>query len=765
MLKRFIVAGSAVGLGVAGVVAYQLTGGDAPGTPVTHPDPGRVTALPLRDLPGAKPGSTLVGMPAGPTEPFSLLGVTWDKPGTALDGAVRIRTRSTATGAWSPWRRVDEHEEDAPDGREATGSRVRAGTTALWVGPSNGVEVRVAGHGRALPHGLRVELVDPGTGRRVPGPRAVGRGGREIVPAAAAEPIDPSAGPSAGATAPDPAETATPTPTPADSATAAGTASASPGPGTASASPGTDQSTPVAPAAPAARASTAPRPAIVARAQWDADESLVKEPPTIDTSVKAVFVHHTDTGNGYTCAQSASVVHSIFLYHVQSEGWDDIGYNFLVDKCGTIFEGRGGGVDRPVHGAHTYGFNTDSAGVAVLGTYTLATQTPAGVAPTQAALNAVAEIASWKLGLYGEDPTGKVTLTSLAPTGTGKYPYGQKVSFNTVSGHRDAFATACPGQQLYDKLPAIRTTAKMWTTPATTSTLTLTGLTGATKVGTTYYTKGTVTPHWSPAAVSAYEVRVDGTVVARPAPTATSATLTVPAGAHTLQVHATNIDGTTADSPAYHVIADTVRPVFTHPAALGLRRSTVYNSSIPVILSWKATDDRLLRSLKATRPAAKTFSTTTTAWSAWAKRGTSQLWSLTAADAAGNATASAVTRTSALVAETSATRTRTWKTTYNKSYLGGRGLYSATKGASASWTFTGRSVGLITKRAANLGALYVYIDGHKVATVDTRSSTTAYRKLLWAKNWSTSARHTIKIVVAHTSGRPTVAIDGIAYLR
>jgi uncharacterized protein with LGFP repeats len=191
---------------------------------------------------------------------------------------------------------------------------------------------------------------------------------------------------------------------------------------------------------------------IASRAQWGADESLVKAAPDYDRAVKAVFVHHTDTGNAYTCDQSAQVIRSIFTYHVTSLGWDDIGYNFLIDKCGTLFEGRAGGVDRPVHGAHTYGFNTDTTGVAVLGTYI-------SVTPTQAVQDAIAKVAAWKLGITGQDPAGKVTLTSLAPNGTGKYPYGSQVSFNTISGHRDGFATECPGDALYARLPAIRTAA------------------------------------------------------------------------------------------------------------------------------------------------------------------------------------------------------------------------------------------------------------------------------------------------------------------
>ena len=86
-------------------------------------------------------------------------------------------------------------------------------------------------------------------------------------------------------------------------------------------------------------------------------------------SVKVAFVHHTASGNGYSCAQAPSVLRSIYRYHVKSSGWRDIGYNFAVDKCGNIYEGRAGGVAKAVMGAHTLGFNTNSTGIAVLGTY------------------------------------------------------------------------------------------------------------------------------------------------------------------------------------------------------------------------------------------------------------------------------------------------------------------------------------------------------------------------------------------------------------
>ncbi|MFB4308528.1 N-acetylmuramoyl-L-alanine amidase [Actinomadura sp. GTD37] len=696
MLKRTLIGASAAAVAVAGTVTWTVTssGTTATTASATGPGAGRVHARTLQEMPSAASGGKTAGLPAAKTDPFSLVGVTWDRPRDELRGKVRLRTRNAGTGAWSGWRVLEPDLADAPD------RGGRGGTNGLWVGPSDGVEVRVAGQGRTLPAGLRVDLVDPGARAATPTPRAAGPDaatGMKLV--AATSPL----------TAPV----------------------------------------------------TAPKPAITARAGWGADESIVRNPPAYDASLKAAFVHHTDTGNGYTCAESASVIRSVFLYHVQSQGWDDIGYNFLVDKCGTIFEGRAGGADRPVHGAHTYGFNTDSTGIAVLGTYTAANDAEVpGVAPSKAALDGVAKIAAWKLGLSGVDPTAKTTLTSNAPDGTGgKYPFGQDVVFNTISGHRDGFATACPGVQLYSALPAVRTAAKQLTVPALTATVT-----GAKAAGGLYYTKSTATVNWTPADGATYTVSVDGTTAATPAAGASSAAVTLAPGTHSVRLHAALADGTASASPVFTVVADTTPPVISSQA-LSLRRATVNSTAVPVSLTWKATDNALLGSLKATSPIAKTFYTTTTSWSADAKPLATQSWSQTATDAAGNATTSAISRYAGGISEGSARRTGTWKLTTTKYYLGGRGLYTTSKGASASWTFTGRTAGLIFKRASNLGAVLVYVDGAKVGTLDTRSSSTAYRQLMWTRAWSTSGKHTIKIVVAGTSGRPLVGIDGLVYLR
>jgi uncharacterized protein with LGFP repeats len=192
-------------------------------------------------------------------------------------------------------------------------------------------------------------------------------------------------------------------------------------------------------------------PAIVSRAEWGADESLVKDPAEYIGKVEAFFVHHTAGRNDYTCAESPAIIRAILVYHVKSNGWNDVGYNFFVDKCGTVFEGRAGGVDKRVRGAHTYGFNGVSSGISLLGDY------ENGGTPTPAALSAIADIAAWKLGLDGVDPQSQVTLTAAGNTGV--YKTGERGTFHTISGHRDGYATLCPGQKLYDELPSIRTQA------------------------------------------------------------------------------------------------------------------------------------------------------------------------------------------------------------------------------------------------------------------------------------------------------------------
>ena len=159
-------------------------------------------------------------------------------------------------------------------------------------------------------------------------------------------------------------------------------------------------------------------------------------------------MHHTVTTNTYGPGDSAAIVRSIYAFHVQGNGWCDIGYNFLVDQYGQIFEGRFGGVDKAVLGAHTGGFNTNSFGVAMIGTYST-------VVPSPQLTNSLAQIIAWKLSLSYADPTGQATLRAADFSGN-KFVTGTQVSFNVISGHRDADMTDCPGNQGYAMLPALR---------------------------------------------------------------------------------------------------------------------------------------------------------------------------------------------------------------------------------------------------------------------------------------------------------------------
>jgi uncharacterized protein with LGFP repeats len=191
------------------------------------------------------------------------------------------------------------------------------------------------------------------------------------------------------------------------------------------------------------------RPRIVTRRGWGADETLRERNFSYTKTVKAAFVHHTASGNNYRCAQASSVIRSIYRYHVKSSGWRDIGYNFLIDKCGNIYEGRAGGVAKPVMGAHTLGFNTNSMGIAVLGSFGASN-------PPAAAVKAIAKLTAWKLGLFGANPKGKTYLKS---GGGNLYRKGKNVRLNVISGHRDGFATECPGGRLYAKLGTARVTS------------------------------------------------------------------------------------------------------------------------------------------------------------------------------------------------------------------------------------------------------------------------------------------------------------------
>jgi hypothetical protein len=196
---------------------------------------------------------------------------------------------------------------------------------------------------------------------------------------------------------------------------------------------------------PARTVSAAGSPAIVPRLGWQANERIRRGPPLYAPALRMAVIHHTAGTNDYTPAESAAIVRGIELYHVQANGWKDIGYNFLVDRYGQIFEGRYGGMQRNVIGAHAEGFNTGSTGIAVIGNF------------TSRALPAVAESAlvrllAWRLDVGHVEPVSKVLWTSY---GNPRFAAGVRVQLRAISGHRDTGYTECPGNGIYSRLDAI----------------------------------------------------------------------------------------------------------------------------------------------------------------------------------------------------------------------------------------------------------------------------------------------------------------------
>ena len=353
----------------------------------------------------ATPTPTTTPTPtAGPTVLLSapvkvdkarFVGVSW--PGPASGGAepgaagtVWLRTRAGA--GWSAWREV----EPAADGPDATSREYRPG--------------RVYSDGQWLDAGTaEVQLrVDPPATTQT-APKAGAKGNRATTGAV----TGPGSGLQAHLITPDM------TPTPGTEPARAGVATAA----------------------------TA-QPRIVSRAGWGADESIRRADPSYSDTVKAAVIHHTVQSNSYPPSESAALVRSDYLYHVRSRGWNDVGYNFLVDRYGRVFEGRYGGVTRPVLGAHAGGFNTDTTGVAMLGTFSSAR-------PTSYMLAAIERLLAWKLDLTHVDPRGHTVLTSAGGANT-RFPAGTRVVANTILGHRSTSYTDCPGSPTIALLPSIR---------------------------------------------------------------------------------------------------------------------------------------------------------------------------------------------------------------------------------------------------------------------------------------------------------------------
>jgi hypothetical protein len=205
--------------------------------------------------------------------------------------------------------------------------------------------------------------------------------------------------------------------------------------------------------APAPAEAMPTQPAIITRAGWGANEKLRRcGPDYAEDGVKMAYVHHTVSSNAYAPSRADDLIRGIYAYHVRGRRFCDIAYNFLIDRFGRIYEGRYGGMDQPVIGAHAMGFNTGSSGVAALGTFTSRT-VPAAM------LRAYKRLLAWRLDVAHVRPTGRAVMTSAGGSNQ-KFQKGQDVTLPAIAGHKDTGYTVCPGSFLYRKLGPIRRAAE-----------------------------------------------------------------------------------------------------------------------------------------------------------------------------------------------------------------------------------------------------------------------------------------------------------------
>lgn len=494
-------AGAALMSGLAFFLALQGTGDSGP-----QPEEyklGRPTA-PRTYSVKFQPTEQLSAVPQRSTQNFSMVAVTWSDPRAPLAGAIEVRTRSADTKVWSEWLRLEglpAHTED---------EAVRGGSHPLWVGRSDGVEARVHTNTKTpVPAGLRLELVNPGTSTTV-----------QIAAweKAAQAMTSPAVSPQGGAPSHRILD-GTPRPQ--------------------------------------------PRPPIISRAGWGADETVSTDEPRYIPAhgIKAVVIHHTAESSDYTCAESAKIIRSIYLYHVEQLGWRDIGYNFIVDKCGNIYEGRKGGADEPVHGAHTYGFNSQTMGVAVLGTHSRS------LTPRQV-LTSLARLSAWKLSQNGVDPAGSATLNASNTGGNyegRRWVAGKRLRVPAVLGHRQLYNTECPGGALNEQLKTVR----LWAAGP------VTGLRihSTTQISPDWTHGNTaVTVEWrasTPASlISRFELMVDGRIVAAMPGTASSGSAFLSDGTHDVQVRGIHQSGKATSTKRVRVDIANASPDASVPFAI-----------------------------------------------------------------------------------------------------------------------------------------------------------------------------------------------------
>ncbi|WP_099025261.1 N-acetylmuramoyl-L-alanine amidase [Mycolicibacterium palauense] len=364
-------------------------------------EPPQAADTRLSEMPLAGVGGGVTVREVSQDTPFSMVALTGDDlAGTSA----RIRARR-ADGSWGPW--YDSDALDAVDtGSKPLPADFHAGTEPVYVGTTTAVQIAVTRPPDAPVTSAPAEHPRDDLGYRPASTeRSIGQNLNAVLISPPASPVD------AGWTLP-----------------------------TAVLPPGQP-------------------PAIISRAQWGAGQGSRCGGPVYDDGVRAGIVHHTAGSNDYRPEDSAAIVRAIYAYHTQMLGWCDIGYNALVDKYGQVFEGRAGGIDRPVEGSHTGGFNRNTWGVAMLGNFN-------DVRPTDIQLRTVGRLLGWRLGLDHVDPLGSVVLTSAGGQYT-YFPAGAPTPLPAIFSHRDVGNTECPGNQAYGALDEIRQVAAQFNRPLT----------------------------------------------------------------------------------------------------------------------------------------------------------------------------------------------------------------------------------------------------------------------------------------------------------
>lgn len=397
--------------GAAPSGAVPANAATAPG--VTHialtDDGGRLTPAATAGDPSpaataGKPSQAAAAIRTRPlaVDEFVVAGLTW-APGEELSPDADIRMRVREDGHWSEWLTVEPDEaSDAAVDADSGSASVRPGTDPFITGGADGVQVVVTGDARALPADLQLSLYSTG-----------------------------------GAGGPD------------DGVEAASSASA--------------DALDAGIAAEAGTAAVSPEAMVVTRAGWGltADE---EEYTTLHWTPKyyplqAAVVHHTAGTNSYAAAESPGIVHAIWNYHAITRGWGDIGYNFLVDKYGQMFEGRRHSLplsgefsvsdDVPtgwsIEAAHAAGYNKGGLGISALGDYTKLEKFADPDDPDL--LTAITHLIAWKFNLANVDVVDAagdpVPSGFLSPGTSTTYPAG--AALPRIFVHKDVAATDCPG--------------------------------------------------------------------------------------------------------------------------------------------------------------------------------------------------------------------------------------------------------------------------------------------------------------------------------